>query len=90
MMNHNDIKKLLLSDLEIQDEYDKLEPIYELTREIIRLRIEKGLTQMQLAELVGTKQSAISRLENGSCNPSIEFLSKVAHALGKEIHISFH
>ncbi len=90
MMNHNDIKKLLLSDLEIQDEYEKLEPVYELTREIIRLRIEKGLTQMQLAELVGTKQSAISRLENGSYNPSIEFLSKVAHALGKEIHISFH
>lgn len=89
-MNHNDIKNLLLSDSEIREEYDRLDPIYELTREIIRLRIEKGLTQKQLAELVGTKQSSISRLENGSYNPSIEFLAKVAHALGKEVHITFH
>jgi DNA-binding XRE family transcriptional regulator len=88
-MNHNDIKNLIFTDSEIKDEYDKLEPIYEVTREVIRLRTEKGLTQKQLAELVGTKQSAISRLENGSYNPSLEFLTKIAHALGKEMHISF-
>jgi DNA-binding XRE family transcriptional regulator len=45
--------------------------------------------QKELAEKVGTKQSAISRLENGSYNPSIEFLSKIAHALGKEIQVKF-
>jgi DNA-binding XRE family transcriptional regulator len=88
-MNHKQLKDLLLSDSEIQKEYDELEPIYSVNREIIKLRIEKGLTQKDLAELIGTKQSAISRLENGSYNPSLEFLSKVAHALGKEVHISF-
>ena len=88
-MNHKDVKNLLFTDIELKREYDSLEAIYDITREIIRLRTERGLTQKQLAELVGTKQSAISRLENGSYNPSLEFLTKIAHALGKEMHISF-
>lgn len=88
-MNHKELKQMLLSDDEIQKEYNHLEPIYAITREIINLRIENGLTQKELAEKIGTKQSAISRLENGSYNPSLEFLTRVAHALGKEVHISF-
>ena len=88
-MNHNEIKKLLLDDHEIESEYNELSPIYELKKEIIRLRIEKGLSQKDLAALMGTKQSAISRLENGSYNPSVEFLNRIAHTLGKELHISF-
>ncbi len=89
-MKHEDVKKLLLQDEELKKEYDALEPMYEITKEVIRMRIAKGLTQKELAELIGTKQSAISRLENGSSNPSIEFLSKIAHALGKEVHITFN
>ena len=89
-MDHNEIKKLLLDDSEIKSEYDELSPIYELKKEIIRLRIEKGLSQKDLAALMGTKQSAISRLENGSYNPSVEFLNRISHTLGKELHISFN
>lgn len=89
-MRHEDIKKLLLNDEKTKKEYDALEPIYAITSEIIRLRIEKGLTQKDLAVIVGTKQSAISRLESGSYNPSFEFLSKVAHALGRELNITFN
>ena len=88
-MNHNEMKKLLLDDREIESEYNELSPIYELKKEIIRLRIEKGLSQKDLAALMGTKQSAISRLENGSYNPSVEFLNRIAHTLGKELQISF-
>lgn len=89
-MKHNDIKKILFEDEELKVEYEALTPIYEIKKELIRLRLEKGLSQHDLADLIGTKQSAISRLENGSYNPSIEFLSKIAHALGKELHISFN
>ncbi|HBG02000.1 MAG TPA: XRE family transcriptional regulator [Firmicutes bacterium] len=41
----------------------------------------------ELAHLVGTKKSNISRFESGSCNPSLEFLTKMAKVLGKELHI---
>ncbi|MBI9014643.1 MAG: helix-turn-helix transcriptional regulator [Clostridiales bacterium] len=88
-MKHNDLKELLFQDEELKNEYDALEPIYKIKSELINLRIEKGLSQKQLAELIGTKQSAISRLESGNSNPSVEFLSKIAHALGKNLHISF-
>lgn len=88
-MNHNQIKESLLTDAEIKNAYDDMSPLYDLKREIIRLRIEKGLTQKDLANLMGTKQSAISRLENGSYNPSVDFLNRIAHTLGKELHISF-
>lgn len=87
-MKHEVVKKMLFADEELKREYDALAPIYEITRELIRLRIENGLTQKDLADLIGTKQSAISRLENGSYNPSVGFLNKIAHAVGKELHIS--
>jgi DNA-binding XRE family transcriptional regulator len=60
-----------------------LEPGYQ----IARLRILRGLTQTQLAELVGTRQPSIARLENGSSVPSISFLQKVAAALDARIEV---
>jgi len=89
-MNHNEMKKVLLNDPDIKTEYDEMSPIYDLKKEIIRFRIEKGLSQKELASLMGTKQSAISRLENGSSNPTVDFLNRIAHILGKELHISFN
>ena len=89
IMNHSQIKELLLRNPQVKDEYDKLAPIYEIKEEIIRLRIEKGLSQKELADLIGSKQSAISRLESGDYNPSVQFLIKIAHALDKECHIVF-
>lgn len=89
-MKHDDIKKHLLQDPEVKSEYEKLQVLYNIKREIIRLRLEQGLSQKDLADKVGTKQSAISRLESGEYNPSVEFLIKIAHALGKELEIKFY
>jgi len=88
-VNHEDVKKLLLQSPEVQHEYNELKVQYDIKREIIKLRIEQGLSQQELAEKINTKQSAISRLESGDYNPSLEFLTKIANALGKELHISF-
>ncbi|NPV89619.1 MAG: helix-turn-helix transcriptional regulator [Firmicutes bacterium] len=88
-MNHEEVKTRILASPEVKKEYDDLKALYDIKREIIRLRLEQGLSQKDLADRVKTKQSAISRLESGNYNPSIEFLSKVAKALGKEIEISF-
>ncbi|MDD2402308.1 MAG: helix-turn-helix transcriptional regulator [Clostridia bacterium] len=88
-MRHEEVKKQILQSPEVQREYDELKVLYDIKREIIKLRIEQGLSQKELANKINTKQSAISRLESGDYNPSLEFLSKVAIAFGKELHISF-
>lgn len=75
----------LLKDPEFKAEYDALEPEYELIRQIISARTEKKMTQKQLAEKIGTKQSNIARLESGNYNPSFLFLQKVAGALDKKL-----
>jgi len=88
-VNHDQVKKQLLQNPEVQKGYEELKVLYDIKREIIRLRLEQGLSQKELADKINTKQSAISRLESGEYNPSIEFLTKVANALGKELQINF-
>ncbi len=72
-----------LQDPEFVEELKKLEPGYQ----VARLRIKLGLTQTQLAEMVGTKQPSIARLENGEGTPSLTFLEKVAEALGADVKV---
>lgn len=55
--------------------------------QIARLRIQRGLTQSQLAEKVGTSQSSIARLENGSSDPSLCYLRRVAAVLDVRIEL---
>lgn len=85
----NDVRKEWLKDSEFKKEYDALELEFSIIEQVIKKRLEKGLTQKQLAEKVGTKQSAIARLEGGNSNPSVAFLSKIAKALGSKLQISF-
>lgn len=81
-------KKKALKDPEIKAEYDRLGPEYEIIEAIIRKRIEKKLSQKELAQKMGTKQSALSRLESGNYNPSLLFLKKIATALDAKLSIS--
>jgi transcriptional regulator with XRE-family HTH domain len=55
--------------------------------QVARLRIQRGLTQAQLAKMIGTHQPSIARLENGSSQPSLSFLHKIASALGARIEV---
>ncbi len=89
-MLHKDVKEILLKNPEVKKEYDDLDVLYNIKRQVIKLRQEKGLSQKQLAEIIGTKQSAISRLENENYNPSVELLSKIAKAFNKSLEIKFH
>ena len=74
-----------LKDPKLRAEYDKLQPQFA----ILRARIEKRLTQKELAQKIGTKQSVISRLESGRANPSVAFLKKLAQALNSHLEIRF-
>jgi DNA-binding XRE family transcriptional regulator len=88
-MNHKEAKKILLSNPEVKKEYDALELEYAVKDALIKLRAEKGLTQRDLAALIGAKQSAIARLESGRYNPSVKLLGKIAKATGKKLSIRF-
>lgn len=82
-------KKEILKDPEVKRLYDELEEEFALAEAVISKRIQRGLTQKQLAEKIGTKQSAIARLEGGEYNPSFKFLRRVAAALDTKVKISF-
>lgn len=83
------LEKELLKDPEFKEAYDALQPEFELAAAIIQKRIDKKMTQATLAKKMGTKQSAISRLESGEYNPSFAQLQKVAKALDSKLKISF-
>ena len=80
-----DWQKEQLKDPEFAAIARELEPGYQ----IARLRIAHGLTQAQLAEMVGTHQPSIARIENGKSLPSLLFLERVASVLNArvEVHI---
>jgi DNA-binding XRE family transcriptional regulator len=61
-----------------------------IAMELRALRERKGYSQRQLAELVGTTQSAIARLEAGHISPSLPTLDRIAAALGAEVTVTFH
>lgn len=88
MESYKHFRAKLLKNKEFKKAYDALGPEFELIAMIIEKRIQKGLTQAALARKVGTKQSAIARLESGTYNPSMAFLEKVAKALGGRLSIS--
>ena len=88
MKSYKEFRAELLKNKEIRKAYDELGPEFELIAMIIDKRIKNGLTQAALARKVGTRQSAIARLESGTYNPSMAFLEKVAKALGGRLSIS--
>lgn len=81
-------KEAFERDPDLKKAYDDLELEFSIVEQVIRKRLEKGLSQKQLAEKIGTKQSAISRLEGGNSNPSVAFLEKIAKALDSKLQIS--
>lgn len=88
MSRWEDLEKELLSDPKVKKEYDRLAPRYKVIAQLISLRLKKGLTQKNMADKLGTKQSAIARLESGNVNPSLEFLQKIAQAMGYKLSIN--
>lgn len=87
MKDFRQLKTKLLKDRDIKRAYEKLGPEFEFIQMLIQKRIDRGLTQKELAEKIGTKQAAISRLESGDYNPTVSVLRKVVDALGAKMEI---
>lgn len=87
-------KARALARPEVRAEYDKLAEEFELLDEILKARAASGLTQAQLAERIGTTQSAVARMENALANgrkhsPTIATLRRYAAALGYRVQVRF-
>ncbi|HLF22755.1 MAG TPA: helix-turn-helix transcriptional regulator [Burkholderiales bacterium] len=84
-----DFKRRALARPEVRREYEALKEEFELLDEILKARAEAGLTQAQLAERIGTTQSAVARMETaiGKHSPSIATLKRYASALGYRLQL---
>lgn len=89
MRTLEDYKKKCMKDPEFVKEYEAIQPEMAIVRAIIDARNSNHLTQKELAEITGINQSEISKLENGTRNPSIKLLQKLAEGMGMVLNISF-
>lgn len=88
----SDFQKTLkksLKDPAFRKLWEEDEFSYQIISQIISLRVECGLTQKQLSEIAGIRQSNLSRIECGKCLPSLETLRKLATATGKTLTVEF-
>lgn len=92
-MKTHDFDKFLATQLKdpgLKKAYDDLADEYDLAAQVIRFRMDRNLTQIQLARLVGTSQPAIARLESGNHkNVTLSFLFRVAKALDLKPELRF-
>lgn len=90
-MTHKQLKKEALHNPKVRAEYDALETEFILLRELLSARQKAGLTQAEIAERMGTKSPAVTRLESslssGKHSPSLATLKKYAKALDCHLEI---
>jgi DNA-binding XRE family transcriptional regulator len=89
--NFEQFRKKALKKPDVKAEYEALAPAFEMKRQMIALRKAAGLTQEQMADLLGTKKSNISRLESVSSDisPRLSTLEDYARALGYKVKVKF-
>lgn len=88
-MNHQDyVKKRAAKDVDFREAREELRPQYEFRKALISARITAGLTQKELAERLGTTQSAIARLEGGNQMPTLDTLYRLAAVLKVDFTIT--
>lgn len=83
------LKKKTLASPGAKEKFDRGVALMELAIQISKERNNKHLTQKQLAEKAMMKQQEIARIENAKNSPTYDTLLKVAHGLGKELHVEF-
>lgn len=78
-----------MQDPAFQAEHDKTRTEFEITRALIAARVSQNLTQKELSVRTGIRQSNISRIENGTCSPTIATLQVLADGMGKKLNVKF-
>ena len=84
MLTHKELKERALKRVDVRAEYQRLGEEFALLDEFLKARAEAGISQSEVAERMGTTQSAVARLESGrgKHSPSLATLRKYARAVG--------
>ena len=78
-----------MKDTEFVKEYESIQPELDVIRAIVNARTSQNITQKELAERTGINQADISKLENGTRNPSVNLLKRLADGMGMALKIEF-
>lgn len=89
MRKFNDFLDEQLQDEEFKKEYEDMQPEFDVIKAIIDARTSQNLTQKELAARTGINQADISKLENGTRNPSVNLLKRLADGMGMALKIEF-
>ena len=89
MLTHKELKARALERTDVKAEYDQLGEEFQFLDEFLKARTAAGVTQAEVAERIGTTQSAVARLESGrgKHSPSIATLQKYAQAPGCRLEL---
>lgn len=89
MSEFRDFLNEQLIDEEFKKEWDDIQPEMDVIRAMVDARISQNLTQKELAERTGINQADISKLENGTRNPSLKLLKRLADGMGMTLKLEF-
>jgi len=89
MKTLNNMLSEQMKDEEFRKEYEAIQPEMDVIRAIVDARTSQNLTQKELAERTGINQADISKLENGTRNPSVNLLKRLAEGMGMALRIEF-
>ena len=88
-MKLKEYKEKKMQNPEFAKAYSEIQPEMNVIRAMIETRLSKNLTQKELSEKTGIAQAEISRLENGTRNPSIKILQRLADGMDMVLNITF-
>ena len=89
MKTFEEYKKKQMQDPEFVKESEAIQPEMDVIKAIVNARTSQNLTQSELAKRTGINQADISKLENGTRNPSINLLKRLAEGMGMNLKIEF-
>ena len=89
MKTLKEYKREQMKNPEFVEAYEEIQPEMSVIRAMIDARLSRGMTQKELAEATGIAQGEISKLENGTRNPSLKLLQRLAEGMDMTLSVSF-
>ncbi len=89
MRTFDDMLNEQLKDINFRKEYEDIQPEMDVIRAIVDARTAQNLTQKELSKRTGINQADVSKLENGTRNPTVSLLKRLAEGMGMELRIQF-